>query len=117
MKIQEQEETNSPMRTRWQKIESRSEQNRNKENNTKNQWDKELDHQENQQTRQAFIQTKKKGEREYSNSQNQKWKGRHNKRHGEIQSFIRSYLENLYSTKLKSIKEMDSFLDKYHLQN
>ena len=33
----------------------------------------------------------------------------------EIQRFIRSYFENLYSTKLENLKEMDNFLDKYHL--
>ena len=33
----------------------------------------------------------------------------------EIQRIIRSYFENLYSTKLENLKEMDNFLDKYHL--
>ena len=40
---------------------------RSKENNTKNKWDKELVLQENQQNRQAFIQTNQKAEREYPN--------------------------------------------------
>ena len=31
---------------------------------------------------------------------------------GEIQRISRSYLENLYSTKLENLKEMDNFLDK-----
>ena len=33
----------------------------------------------------------------------------------EIQKIFRSYLENLYSTKLENLKEMDNFLDRYHL--
>ena len=33
----------------------------------------------------------------------------------EIQGIIRSYFVNLYSTKLENLKEMDNFLDKYHL--
>ena len=33
----------------------------------------------------------------------------------EIQRIIRSYFENLYATKLESLKEMDNFLHKYHL--
>ena len=33
----------------------------------------------------------------------------------EIQRIIRSYFENLYSTKLENLKEMDNFLNKYHL--
>ena len=33
----------------------------------------------------------------------------------EIQRIIRSYLENQYSTKLENIKEMDNFLNKYHI--
>ena len=33
----------------------------------------------------------------------------------EIQRIIRSYFKNLYSTKLENLKEMDNFLDKYHL--
>ena len=33
----------------------------------------------------------------------------------EIQRIIRSYFENQYSTKLENIKEMDNFLDKYHM--
>ena len=48
-------------------IESWNQQNRNKENNTKNQWDKELVLWENQQNRQTFIQTNQKVEREYPN--------------------------------------------------
>ena len=28
---------------------------------------------------------------------------------------MRSYFENLYNTKMKNLKEMDSFLDRYHL--
>ena len=47
--------------------ESRNQQNRNKENNIKNQWDKELILRESQQNRQTFIQTNQKAEREYSN--------------------------------------------------
>ncbi|MGC6558831.1 hypothetical protein, partial [Escherichia coli] len=31
----------------------------------------------------------------------------------EIQRIFRSYLENLYSTKLENLKEMDSFLYKF----
>ena len=31
------------------------------------------------------------------------------------QRIIRSYLENLYSTKLENLKEMDNFLNNYHL--
>ena len=33
----------------------------------------------------------------------------------KIQRNIRSYFKNLYSTKLENLKEMDNFLDKYHL--
>ena len=33
----------------------------------------------------------------------------------EIQRIIRSYYKNLYSTKLENVKEMDNFLDRYHL--
>ena len=33
----------------------------------------------------------------------------------EIQRIIRSYYENLYSIKLENVKEMDSFLDRYHI--
>ena len=34
----------------------------------------------------------------------------------EIQRIIRSYCKkNLYSTKMKNLKEMDNFLGKYHL--
>ena len=48
-------------------IESRNQQNKNKEKITKNQWDKELVLWENQQNRQTFIQTNQKAEREYPN--------------------------------------------------
>ncbi|EDL89104.1 rCG29267 [Rattus norvegicus] len=34
---------------------------------------------------------------------------------GEIQSIIRSYFKSIYSTKLENIKEMDGFLNSYHL--
>ena len=44
-------------------IESWNQQNRNKENNTKNQRDKELVLWENQQNRQTFMQTNQKAER------------------------------------------------------
>ena len=33
----------------------------------------------------------------------------------EILRIIRSYFENLYSTKLENLKEMDNFLDKSHI--
>ena len=33
----------------------------------------------------------------------------------QIQRLIRSYFNNLYSTKLENLKELDSFLDKYHM--
>ena len=33
----------------------------------------------------------------------------------EIQRIIRSYYKGLYDTKLENVKEMDSFLDKYHI--
>ncbi|EGV97538.1 Retrovirus-related Pol polyprotein LINE-1 [Cricetulus griseus] len=33
----------------------------------------------------------------------------------EIQRIIRSYFENLYSTKFENLKKMDNFLDRYHL--
>ncbi|XP_076422449.1 membrane-associated guanylate kinase, WW and PDZ domain-containing protein 2 isoform X12 [Peromyscus maniculatus bairdii] len=33
----------------------------------------------------------------------------------EIQRIIRSYFKNLYSTKLENLKEMDIFLDRYHI--
>ena len=33
----------------------------------------------------------------------------------EIQRIIRPYFENLYSTKFENLKEMDNFLDRYHL--
>ena len=33
----------------------------------------------------------------------------------EIHSIIRSYFKNLYSKKLENMKEMDTFLDKYHI--
>ena len=48
-------------------IESWNQQNRNKENNTINQKDNELVLWDNQQNRQAFIQTNQKAEREYPN--------------------------------------------------
>ena len=64
-------------------IESWNQQNRNKENNTMNQWDQEL----------VTIDME------------------------EIQRIIRSYFENLYSTKLKNLKEMDNFLDNTTYQN
>ena len=96
-------------------MENRNLQNRNKENNAKNQWDKELVLQENQQNRQTFIHTNQKAEREYSNQQNQKWKGDITTDREEIQRIIRPSFENLYSTKLENLKEMDNFLDKYHL--
>ena len=48
-------------------IESWNQQNRNKENKTKNQWDKELVLHENEQNWQTFIQTNEKAEREYPN--------------------------------------------------
>lgn len=35
----------------------------------------------------------------------------------EIQRIIRTYFKNLYSTKLKNLKEMDNFLDIYNLPN
>ena len=35
----------------------------------------------------------------------------------EIQRIIRTYFENLHSTKLENIKKMYNFLDKYHLPN
>ena len=46
-------------------IESWNQQNRNEENNTKNQWEKELVLQEKKQNRQIFIQANQKAEREY----------------------------------------------------
>ena len=33
----------------------------------------------------------------------------------EIQRIIRSYYKSLYATKLENVKEMDIFLDKYHI--
>ena len=33
----------------------------------------------------------------------------------EIERIIVSDFKNLYSTKLENLKEMDSFLDKYHI--
>ena len=33
----------------------------------------------------------------------------------EIQRIIRYYYESLYATKLENVKEMDTFLDKYHI--
>lgn len=33
----------------------------------------------------------------------------------EIQRLIRSYFKNLYSTKLENLKEMNIFLDRFHL--
>ena len=33
----------------------------------------------------------------------------------KIQRIIRSYYENLYSTKLESVKEMSNFLDRYYI--
>ncbi|KAL6031029.1 hypothetical protein STEG23_025141 [Scotinomys teguina] len=33
----------------------------------------------------------------------------------EIQRIIRSYFKNLYSTKLENLKEMDNFLNRYHI--
>ena len=33
----------------------------------------------------------------------------------EIQRIIRSYFKNLYSTKLENLKEMNNFLDRYHI--
>ncbi|EGW09539.1 Retrovirus-related Pol polyprotein LINE-1 [Cricetulus griseus] len=36
---------------------------------------------------------------------------------GEIQRIIRSYFENLYSSKFENLKEMDNFLERFHLPN
>ena len=33
----------------------------------------------------------------------------------EIQRIIKSYYKNLYSTKLENVKEIDNFLDRYHI--
>ena len=33
----------------------------------------------------------------------------------EIQRIIMSYFEKLYSTKFNNLKEMNNFLDRYHL--
>ena len=33
----------------------------------------------------------------------------------EIQRIIRTYYESLYDTKLENVREMDWFLDKYHI--
>ena len=33
----------------------------------------------------------------------------------EIQRIIRSYYNNLYTTKLENLKEMDNFLDRYYI--
>ena len=33
----------------------------------------------------------------------------------EVQRIIRSYYKSLYATKLENVKEMDIFLDKYHI--
>ena len=33
----------------------------------------------------------------------------------ELQRIIRSYYKNMYLAKLKNVKEMDNFLDRYHI--
>ena len=35
----------------------------------------------------------------------------------EIQRIIRSCCKNLYYTKFENLKEMENFLDKYHIPN
>ena len=35
----------------------------------------------------------------------------------EIKRVIRSYFKNLYFTKFENLKEMENFLDKYHIPN
>ena len=69
---------------------------------------------ENQQDRQTFIQTSHKTENIQIN------KIRNEKRDiptdlKEIQRIIRPYFKNLYFTKLENLKEMENFLDSYHI--
>ena len=33
----------------------------------------------------------------------------------DIQRLVRTYFKNLYPTKLENLKEMDNFLDRYHI--
>ena len=71
---------------------------------------------ENQQNRQTLFQT---NQRQRENVQINKYKNEKGDitiDMEEIQRIIRSYFENLCSTKLENLKEMGNFLDKYHLQ-
>ena len=74
--------------------ESWNQQNRNKENNAKNKWYKDLVPHENQQNQQIFIQSNQKAERKYE-------KGYITTDTEEIQIIVRLYFENLYSAKLE----------------
>ncbi|OPX54071.1 hypothetical protein BTE48_16160 [Oceanospirillum multiglobuliferum] len=71
---------------------------------------------ENKQDRQALIQTNQKAEREniqINKIRNEK--GDITIDNEEIQRIIRSYFKNLNSIKLENLKEMDIFLDGYHI--
>ena len=67
---------------------------------------------ENQQDRQTLIQTNQRVERKHSNNKIRNKNGDITTDTEEIQRNIRSYLGNLYSTKLENVKEMDNFLDR-----
>ena len=96
-------------------IESWNQQNRNKENNIKNQWDKELVLQENQQFRQTLSKLTKKAKGIYPNYPNQEWKeGYSNRPRGNPENH-QIILQNPVLHKIGKHKGKDNFLDKHHL--
>ena len=61
------------------------------------------------------MQNNQKAERKHPNQQNQKLKGYITADFEEFQRLIRSHCENLHYTKFENVKEMDKFLDRYHI--
>jgi hypothetical protein len=92
-----------------------NQQNINKDNNIKNQWNKELVLWKIQQDRQSLA---KLNERWRENIQINKIgnkKGDITSDTEDIQRIIRSHFTSLYSKKLENLKKKDNFLNRYHL--